>query len=135
MTNPCVQGFLAIQAPACSNTCFYYIPEALRADPIAVRLFAGESPYELLRKPEAKAFCDAVTPVAPFIKKRTIENGSMMCGFQAVCGLPNFWRMVFSNPRVAEAELEAVLDIIAEHGKEWSAAAETRPSKKLKKGK
>ena len=25
------QGFLAIQAPACSNTCFYYIPEPLRA--------------------------------------------------------------------------------------------------------
>lgn len=116
------EGFVCIQDPQCTNVCFYYIPSSLRSDPIAKRLLDGEDPFGLLRSPEAESFCTAIGRVAPYIKAKTLADGTFMCGFQAVCGLPNFWRIVFANPLVNDDNLNSVLDIISTNGENWANA-------------
>eukprot|EP00040_Diaphanoeca_grandis_P011561 m.59331 g.59331 ORF g.59331 m.59331 type:complete len:527 (-) comp22690_c1_seq1:155-1735(-) len=114
------EGFVLIQEPQAPNVCFYYIPASLRQHVIAQRLFKGESAYELLRSVEAAEFCKLIGKVAPFIKKQTVKNGTFMCGFQAVCNLPNFWRMIFANPNINEDNMRTVMDVISKAGEDWS---------------
>ena len=38
------------------------------------------------------------------------EDGRVIVNYQPRRGLPNFWRMVFVNPRVEEDDLQFVID-------------------------
>ncbi len=49
--------------------------------------------------------------VAPIIKARMIEKGSVMFTYQPMSDLPNFFRMTLSTP-ANEADLEWLLDEI-----------------------
>jgi glutamate/tyrosine decarboxylase-like PLP-dependent enzyme len=44
------------------------------------------------------------------IKQRMMAKGTLLVNYQPRQGLPNFWRMVFTNPNATEADLKFVLD-------------------------
>jgi len=85
------------------NVCFWYLPRALRRtfDPDAI--------------PAAER--DALHRIAPAIKARMQRAGQALIGFQAVNGLPNFFRAVVPGPDVVTTrDVDAILDTIAAHG-------------------
>ena len=44
--------------------------------------------------------------VAPKLKERMMNEGSLMITFQPHKGMPNFWRAIISNPAVRKAWLK-----------------------------
>jgi len=111
-------GFVALQAPEAPNVCFFYIPQELQSDPIAKKMMATTDAKDvapLLRSDEAKDFAAKLHEVGPRINQKFSDSGVLMCGFQSIIGLPNFWRMVFMNPRVTEEHLNIFLDAVESH--------------------
>jgi len=108
-------GFVLTVQPACSNVCFFHIPEFLRSDPIAVEMLKTGNP-DILKTDAAAGFVEKCKKVPPQVKMKMMEEGSMMCGFQPDHGLPNHWRFIISNPRTTEADLDEALNIIARLG-------------------
>lgn len=112
------RGFVALQAPEAPNVCFFYIPKGLQQHPIAKKMMQEKDSSKiapLLRSNEAKEFSKQLQAVGPSIKKKFAETGVLMCGFQSIIGLPNFWRIVFMNPRVTEEHLEIFLNSMESH--------------------
>lgn len=65
-----------------------------------------------------KRFLHYMLQVAPKIKARMMESGSTLVGYQPLGNLPNFFRMVISNPGVTEADLDFFVDEIERLGRD-----------------
>lgn len=81
-----------------NNICFWYIPTSIRN---------GEKPKELISK------------VAPAIKKKMMECGTLMIGYQPLTtkNLPNFFRFVLSCfPKPTKEDLDFVVSEIERLG-------------------
>ena len=95
------QGFELVFRPQFIQTCFFYIPPALRA---------------LERNDDFYAKLDTV---ASYIKSEMVKKGEMMIGYQRSHHPKkiNYWRMVTSNPQTTKEDLIHILDTIEAIGK------------------
>merc|ERR1711988_1513600 len=98
---------LAFEPSGAPNLCFWYVPAAMRPLP----------PKESLSRDHA------VHQVAPEIKAAMQRGGHAMIGFQAVRGLPSFFRWVFpSCYNVEKRHIDEILRLIAFFGEESAAS-------------
>uniref|UniRef100_A0A3B4YYX4 Uncharacterized protein n=1 Tax=Seriola lalandi dorsalis TaxID=1841481 RepID=A0A3B4YYX4_SERLL len=86
--------------PEHSNVCFWYIPPSLRGLP------PGPDRDSRLHQ------------VAPRIKARMMEKGSVLIGYQPLGARVNFFRCVFSNPATQQEDVDFLLDEIARLGRD-----------------
>ncbi|XP_056276501.1 glutamate decarboxylase 1 isoform X2 [Pseudoliparis swirei] len=86
--------------PEHSNVCFWYIPPSLRGRPPG---------------PDRDA---RLHQVAPRIKGRMMEKGSVMIGYQPLGDKVNFFRCVFSNPATQQEDIDFLLDEITRLGED-----------------
>uniref|UniRef100_A0AAQ4REZ4 Glutamate decarboxylase 1a n=1 Tax=Gasterosteus aculeatus aculeatus TaxID=481459 RepID=A0AAQ4REZ4_GASAC len=86
---------LPLTQPEHSNVCFWYIPPSLRSLPPG---------------PDRDA---RLHQVAPRIKGRMMEKGSVMIGYQPLGDKVNFFRCVFSNPATQQEDVDFLLEEIA----------------------
>jgi glutamate decarboxylase len=56
--------------------------------------------------------------VAPKVKAMMMEKGTTMVGYQPLGNIPNFFRMVISNPAVEAGDVDFLLDEIERLGEE-----------------
>ncbi|KAJ8267954.1 hypothetical protein COCON_G00131260 [Conger conger] len=84
--------------PEHSNVCFWYIPPSLRV--IAPEAERDRRLHE----------------VAPKIKAKMMETGSVMIGYQPTTEKVNFFRCVFSNPATTKEDVDFLLDEIVRLG-------------------
>ncbi|XP_064202588.1 glutamate decarboxylase 1 isoform X1 [Anguilla rostrata] len=84
--------------PEHSNVCFWYIPPSLRGIP------PGAERERRLHE------------VAPKIKAKMMEEGSVMIGYQPTSEKVNFFRCVFSNPATRKEDADFLLDEIVRLG-------------------
>ncbi|KAM7378677.1 hypothetical protein PAMP_004283 [Pampus punctatissimus] len=84
--------------PEHSNVCFWYIPPSLRS------LSPGADRDAKLHQ------------VAPLIKGRMMEKGSVLIGYQPLWAKVNFFRCVFSNPATQQEDIDFLLEEIARLG-------------------
>uniref|UniRef100_A0AAX7UJ22 Glutamate decarboxylase 1a n=1 Tax=Astatotilapia calliptera TaxID=8154 RepID=A0AAX7UJ22_ASTCA len=84
--------------PEHSNVCFWYIPPSLRSLP------PGPDRDRRLHQ------------VAPRIKGRMMEKGSVLIGYQPLGTKVNFFRCVFSNPATQQEDIDFLLDEICQLG-------------------
>ncbi|KAM4623669.1 glutamate decarboxylase 1 [Polymixia lowei] len=84
--------------PEHSNVCFWYIPQSVRSLP------AGPDRNTKLQQ------------VAPQIKARMMEQGTIMIGYQPLGSNVNFFRCVFSNPATQQEDIDFLLEEIARLG-------------------
>jgi glutamate decarboxylase len=95
------EGFeLVLEKPQFLNISFWYIPQSMR---------------NIKRGPERD---ETLNKVAPRIKAMMMEKGSMMVGYQPLGNLPNFFRVVLSNPALVAADIDFFLDEIAKLGED-----------------
>ncbi|KAM3605213.1 uncharacterized protein V6R79_022297 [Siganus canaliculatus] len=80
--------------PEHCNVCFWYIPPSLRDLP--------PGPERDMR----------LHQVAPQVKGRMMEKGSVLIGYQPLGTKVNFFRCVFSNPAVQQQDIDFLLDEI-----------------------
>ncbi|NWI46310.1 CSAD decarboxylase, partial [Picathartes gymnocephalus] len=92
------EGFQLVMEPEFLNLCFWFIPPSLRGQ---------ESSPE---------FWDKLGRVAPAIKEKMIQRGSMMVGYQPHGSRVNFFRQIITNPAVTRQDLDFFLDEIQELG-------------------
>ncbi|KAK5859384.1 hypothetical protein PBY51_020943 [Eleginops maclovinus] len=86
--------------PEHSNVCFWYIPPSLRG------LQPGTDRDMRLHQ------------VAPRIKGRMMEKGSLLIGYQPLGTKVNFFRCVFSNPATQQEDIDFLLDEITRLGED-----------------
>ncbi|XP_048414441.1 glutamate decarboxylase 1 isoform X3 [Stegostoma tigrinum] len=86
--------------PEHTNVCFWYIPPSLR---------------EL---PESAKKDNQLHQVAPKIKARMMEEGSLMVGYQPQGDKVNFFRVVFSNPATNKSDVDFLIEEITRLGKD-----------------
>ncbi|XP_071101521.1 cysteine sulfinic acid decarboxylase-like [Haliotis cracherodii] len=97
------EGFRLIMPEfECTNVGFWYIPPSLRG------------------QEETPEWWQKVGKVAPKIKQRMMENGSMMIGYTplSVKGFVNFFRIIITNSLQDSAEMDRVLEEIEKLGKD-----------------
>jgi len=71
---------------------------------------------------------DRIHRMAPKIKARMQKEGTAMVGFQPVHGI-NTFRLLFMNTTVTVADVDAVLDVIADYGADaWAAVNQAEPA-------
>ncbi|XP_077993859.1 cysteine sulfinic acid decarboxylase-like [Glandiceps talaboti] len=92
------EGFKLVIEPECINVSFWYIPPCIR---------------EL---PEDDDFKKLLEKVAPVIKERMVKAGTLLIGYQPLLDIPNFFRIIFSNPKTTRQDLEFVIDEIVRLG-------------------
>ncbi|KAK3106415.1 hypothetical protein FSP39_019518 [Pinctada imbricata] len=97
------EGFrLVIPEFQCTNISFWYIPPRLRG------------------QPETTEWWEQISKVAPQIKKRMMENGSMMIGYNPLTpkGFVNFFRVIITNPMSTHADMDFILEEMERLGKD-----------------
>lgn len=94
------EGFELVFEPSCYNVCFWYVPPCLR----------GEE--------RTKAWWERLHKVAPAIKESMVHQGALMIGYQPLVGKVNFFRMVTTQTENTSEDMDKVLDIIENMGKE-----------------
>lgn len=59
--------------------------------------------------------------MAPYIKKRMLESGTLMIGYQPIANKDyvNFWRVVISNPQASPEDMDFVIDEIDRLGSDY----------------
>lgn len=95
-----------------TNVVFAWVPPRLRPlalDPASIAALSEDVAAEL-------------HGLAPKIKAEMQRHGTAMVGYQPIAGL-NTFRLLFMNPAVTEADVDALLDRIAEYGSQVSASA------------
>ena len=92
------EGFRLVQEPQCTNVCFWYIPKRFRG------------------KEETQEWWQELGKVAPEIKKKMVERGTLLIGYQPDGDLVNFFRMVLSNMAVTKSDMYFVVEEIARLG-------------------
>ena len=60
----------------------------------------------------------ACVQVAPKIKAMMMEKGSTMVGYQPMNDLPNFFRMIISNPAATHGDIDFLIEEIEKLGEE-----------------
>lgn len=86
------EGFrLVLDKPECTNVCFWYIPKRLR-----------QMEHEMSKEEWEKQ----LHLIAPKMKQRMMEKGSMMVTYQAQGKWPNFFRIVFQSSALNEDDVE-----------------------------
>ena len=91
------------QNPEYTNVCFWYFPPKMR------------ELYPLTMPPDPLA-ASRLTKVAPLIKARMVEQGSVMMTYQSVKHLPNFFRMTLTTPTTTEQDNNWLLEEIESLG-------------------
>ena len=93
----------------CTNVCFFVVPRALRH-------LDTSSPAALAASAKTTDDVARLNRVAPFVKDQMQRSGDQMVGFQAVDGLPNFFRLVFvsTSETLQEREVTGALDRMVE---------------------
>lgn len=81
------------------NVVFWWVPPDLR-------------PLDL----EAPSVHQRLHGVTPAIKDRMQRAGRMLLSYSPIAGLPNAFRLLFMNPSVTRADVDAVLEGIDEYG-------------------
>ena len=100
-------AFAPVVAGTFTNTVFAWVPPELRP----LRL----DPTHLdALPPKVHATLHALPPR---IKARMQAEGTAMVGFQPIAGL-NTFRMLFMNPNVTEGDIDVVLDLIEQYGRD-----------------
>ncbi|CAD5124437.1 DgyrCDS12720 [Dimorphilus gyrociliatus] len=95
------EGFqFVINEPEFLNVCFWYVPKNVRYIEKGCRRDA------LLDK------------VAPKIKSMMMETGTTMVGYQPLGDLPNFFRMIVSNPATIPDDIDFLLEEIERLGED-----------------
>lgn len=84
-----------IQKPEYTNICFWYFPPKMRS------LYPITQPISL-------SSGSRLSQVAPIIKARMIEKGSVMITYQPLGELPNFFRMTLTTP-TSEQDMDWIL--------------------------
>jgi len=92
---------LLLTAPECTNISFWYIPPSLQD-----------------LDPQSEEYKQRLHKVAPEIKKKMMESGSMMVTYQPLKEHPNFFRLVVQSSEVSEQDIIYFLDTIESYGKE-----------------
>jgi len=82
------------------QTCFHYVPPSMQGLP------KNEEYYKKLGT------------IAPEIKGKMTERGSMLIGYQTDDRHCNFWRMVVSNPASSFEDMQEIINEIHELGKD-----------------
>ena len=78
----------------CTNVCFWYIPQRLREQADI----------------ESESWWVQLGLVAPHVKKRMMERGSMLIGYQPLGDRPNFFRVVISRkPKLTTQHMDKIL--------------------------
>ncbi|XP_074652142.1 glutamate decarboxylase 1-like [Tubulanus polymorphus] len=96
-----LEGFeLVLDEPEYTNVCFWYIPKFLKGIP------------------QGKLKDDKVNKIAPKIKSMMMEKGTTMVGYQPLGEIPNFFRMVISNPASEKCDIDFLLSEISRLGEE-----------------
>jgi len=57
--------------------------------------------------------------VAPKIKGQLMDKGNALVGYQPLGDIPNFFRMIVSNPASTYDDADQLLNEIAEFGEMW----------------
>ena len=83
--------YVITKEPEFVNMCFWYIPLRLRS------------------MPHCKEKERLLGEIANNIKKRMMEAGTLMIGYQPQGDLPNFFRNVISNPAVKKQDIDFLL--------------------------
>ncbi|KAK2844009.1 hypothetical protein Q5P01_010668 [Channa striata] len=86
--------------PEHSNVCFWYVPPSLRS------LQPGPDRDTRLHQ------------VAPCIKRRMMEKGTVLIGYQPLGTKVNFFRCVFSNPATQQEDVDFLLNEITRLGED-----------------
>ncbi|XP_076455984.1 cysteine sulfinic acid decarboxylase-like [Babylonia areolata] len=95
------QGFrLITEEPECTNVCFWFIPPSLRG------------------QQETEEWWEKLSKVAPKIKQRMVEEGTLLIGYQPDGERVNFFRMVVSNSSATLTDMDFVVSEIARLGKD-----------------
>ncbi|XP_064615118.1 glutamate decarboxylase 1-like [Liolophura sinensis] len=95
------EGFeFVVEKGELTNVCFWYVPPSMRT------LQPGVERDQ------------QINTVAPKIKARMMESGATLVGYQPLGNLPNFFRMVISNPGVTEADLDFFVEEIERLGRD-----------------
>uniref|UniRef100_A0A7M5XDJ4 Glutamate decarboxylase n=2 Tax=Clytia hemisphaerica TaxID=252671 RepID=A0A7M5XDJ4_9CNID len=94
------ENFSLLREPECTNVCFRYTPP------------------RIARMPEGAEREKELTKVAPEIKKKMTEKGSMMVAYQPLKEHVNFFRMINSNPGQTFSDMDFILDEIERLGKD-----------------
>ena len=63
-------------------------------------------------------FCRQLSTVAPRIKEKMTEKGSLLIGYQPLEKLPNFFRMVVINDDVTHTDMDFVVTEISSLGED-----------------
>jgi len=89
-------GFEMFVEPGLCNVCYWY-------------------------KPQLDMSAEATHKLTAAIKQRMMARGNLLVNYQPRQGLPNFWRMVFTNPDATDEDLAYVLDETAAIAEEIAA--------------
>ena len=84
-----------VPEPSCTNVCFWYIPP------------------RLLNQPESAEWWSELSTIAPIIKKRMVESGTMMIGYlpQARKNRVNFFRVVIPcQPPATHQDMDFIVE-------------------------
>ncbi|XP_068185339.1 cysteine sulfinic acid decarboxylase [Antennarius striatus] len=92
------EGFHLLHEPEFVNICFWFIPPSMRGK-------EGDADYQ-----------EKLAKVAPVIKKRMMEKGTMMMGYQPLGNKVNFFRMVVMSPSFSQNDMDFILDEIERLG-------------------
>jgi len=92
------EGFRLLVEPSSFNVGFWFIPPSLRG------------------QEETKEWWDKLYKIAPKIKAKMMEDGSMMVGYQPNGGYGNFIRMVVHNPSLTRKDIDYVVDTVERLG-------------------
>jgi len=98
------EGFRLVFEPECTNVCFWFIPASLRG------------------KEETEEWWQQIAEVAPVMKKKMVERGTMLMTYNplktALRSYVNFFRMVISNPDVRKEDMDFVISEMVQMGKD-----------------
>ena len=91
------------------NVCFWYVPASLRhaEAPDLPSYVKEDSNIDTDR--DAANWLTRLDAVAPILKGRMMRAGSLMVSYQPMGRLPNFWRIVFSNPATRLQDCDWIL--------------------------
>ncbi|CAF2104078.1 unnamed protein product [Rotaria magnacalcarata] len=91
--------FRMVMKPPFINVCFWYVPSSLQH-------------YDRT----TLEYKQQLDKVAPKIKERMMNSGTMMIGYQRLDDYPNFFRAIISNPATTKGDIVAMIDEIHELG-------------------
>lgn len=117
------QGFYLVSRPSCTNVCFWFIPDNLRASLVdqleAIKAKNGGLLHPMqLQFENQDAWWSKLDKVAPKIKERMVKAGSMMMTYTKDGGPANFFRFALVNSKLSSDDLTFFVNEIERLGKD-----------------